>query len=176
MRTPFSWIPSEARIPILRRIFPLFTIVGIFMAALDSQLKSPISPFGIIDLQLTGSLDRVLELFGQWQGATRDILIFSLGADFTYAICYGLTFGIGCLIAADKFPKKKTFFELGSWAVAIAASLDWFENAACVQAVLHGPTLVTTRITFIIASIKYILVLPAIIAAIGAYLIPKPKA
>ena len=100
------------------------------------------------------------------------MLHFSLGLDYLYMVSYSLAIGLGCVLGGIKHPRFQNWANRLAWLLLVAAGLDAFENAACIAAIVSGPTLFTTEITFRFASLKFLFIVQGLLFVIWAKLAP----
>ena len=163
MRHPYAWLQESAYKALAKRLLILFIPVSVTMAILDSYLKSPeVAPLGILSLQFATSVDQVRNLFSKWTGQSQVVLCVSLGLDYLYMITYGALFSLGCSMGGLKLPQFRTLGFGLAWGMIWAALLDMVENAACIYALMHEPTTLSTQITYICATLKFSIILFAL--------------
>lgn len=97
-------------------------------------LRTAVSPFGIVSLELAGSADAAQRIHAAWGEAGRRAAAFNIRIDFLYLLAYGIALSIGCAVAATWWGRRSTrMASLGpamSLAMLLAAACDAVENVA----------------------------------------------
>lgn len=120
--SPFRWISAKARPRTLTVLLAATLCLSLAMSILGAPLKTPLSPRGIIDLELAGSAQLVGEYLAEWDLTTRLYLAAGLGFDYLYLVVYGLFFGLACHQMAE-WNKHVGFFN--DWARGSHGDAFW---------------------------------------------------
>ncbi len=176
MKHPFSGLPEQTYSVLFKRILPFTLVITAVMIALDTQLKnSEFAPLGILSLQFAQTPEAVQTLFSRWTGTSQVVLHFSLGLDYLYMVTYALAISLGCVLGGIKHPRFQRWAHVLAWLLIVAACLDAIENAACIAAIISGPTELTTAITYRFAGSKFFIIGLGLIFVIWAKLTPAKK-
>jgi hypothetical protein len=115
----------------------LSVLLIIGMTVLDSALKTPEAPAGIISFELAGTLAGAQKIMGSWDGPARIQAGISLGIDFFFLVAYACTLAAACRMVATRLRPRRPWMETlgflmagGAWC---AACLDTVENMALIQ-------------------------------------------
>jgi hypothetical protein len=158
MQHPLEFIQMNLRKPLFF-MFLILTILiyGVF-DILDKPFRNPVSPNGIVSLELAFAPYRTYEIVKSWEIAewhAKDLddlpedsllrygfvqysnplpfhfLYFGLGFDYLFMPVYALALSLGLLLASYEKPQwLRSYAALASWGVFIAALFDAVENYA----------------------------------------------
>ena len=139
---------------------------------IDAFLKSPNTPAGIVGFELAFSRERAASMLHAWtvNGALASARE-SLRLDFAFLLAYPVSLGLGCRILARR--NAGWFDRVGqqfSYAVFACIPLDATENLALLRMLDAGASSGMARIAGIAATIKFALVLGAVVFLIAAQL------
>ncbi len=139
---------------------------------IDGFLKSPITPAGIVGFELAFTRERAAFMLHAWTAngvlaSARE----SLRLDFAFLLAYPVSLGLGCRILTRR--NASWFDRVGrqlSNAVFACIPLDAIENVALLRMLDSGASSGMTRLVGIVATIKFALVLSAVVFLIAAQL------
>jgi hypothetical protein len=163
MSHPFTWLPRDARVPVL---LCLFAAVVAFMVYLDRQ-GVPLrafaeTPHGILDFELARNAARAGEILNAWQSLRLTVLT-QLQVDFGFLVAYPLFLSLACAMLSEsphaRWPAVALFL---SWAVLLACPLDATENLALLHMVKHGASDGAARLASTVSTVKWIIALAAV--------------
>ncbi len=110
---------------------------------LDVPLETPVARWGIVSLELSGTIERSQEIIDSWKGTALDNARSGLLLDFIFPLCYSTVMTIATFWAASIFRergfRKTAWLATGiAWLQWPAAVCDYVENIALwIQ--LRGP-------------------------------------
>ena len=161
---PLQWIPEEKRIPLFRILLALTLVLLLVFQALDSPLKTPVSPAGIVSFELAGSAVTAASIVSAWDSLARIYAAFGLGIDYLFMVSYALTFALAALLVGEKHGGKfAAFAPRVAWAAFAAAGFDAVENIALWRILTGKATAVCAALAAFCASLKFTLILLALI-------------
>lgn len=134
-----GWVDRErhsVRVLIISAGVSVVLMLG--MMVLDRDLKTPVSPAGIISFELVGTLTGAERIIGSWDESARIQAGISLGLDFFFLVAYAGTLAGACLLVSTHLKSYGltllgTILAWGAWGAAI---LDAIENLALIQLLL----------------------------------------
>jgi hypothetical protein len=144
---------------------------------LNTSLITPAAPAGIVSHQFAWTVEKAHAILASWVGRSSLFAAFSLGLDYLFIPSYALTVGLGALLAAGRHSARLR--QLGTWAlygVCTSALFDALENIGQARQLLIGDVgAPVIFLTGICASIKFGLLLVAILYGVVAGLLPKTR-
>lgn len=160
------WHPLAALPPGTWRVTTLLALLGLTALVgwrTAGDFKTPLTPRGIVDLELAGTSRRAAAIIKQWTAAgKRQAFLGHLRWDNVFLVCYSTALALGVLMAAGVlFRRGSRLYDaaiLLAWAQWAAGLLDLFENLALRRMfdALEGETL--PRITLLCAAPKFAIV------------------
>jgi hypothetical protein len=152
-------------------LLALTIILTVVLQAVDTPLKTPAAPQGIVSYELAGTTAAAQGILDSWDAGARVNAGFSLGLDYLYMPAYALTIGLACAWAARVLGSRKRWLDrLGrvlAFGLGLAALLDAVENYA-LTTMLFGAAAdpwpavarwcATGKFALIIAGLVYVLV------------------
>jgi hypothetical protein len=143
LRHPIYQLSRAKRVVLLGVTLVVGFVLWYALAQLDIPLETKEARWGIVSLELSGTVERSEEIIGSWKGAALDNARSGLMLDFLFPLCYSTVMTIGCFWAASLFHergfRKTAWLATGiAWLQWPAAVCDYVENIALwVQ--LRGP-------------------------------------
>jgi hypothetical protein len=154
------------------RLFWLMLLLTIAVAwIMRRPLTTPVTPGGILDLELAGAPERVREILAAWDASgVRDDAISNVQIDFVWLLLYSTTISLGCVLTAARLHERgwTRAGALGlalAWGQWLAALLDAVENVAMLR-LLQGsvaqpwPTIARAcaipKFALVVAGIAYV--------------------
>ena len=132
---------------------------------LDSVLKSPDTPLGIVGYEFAWTRERAESMLRAWRGlGVLESARESLLVDFVFLLAYPISLGLGCRLLARR--SAGMFDHVGvtlSYAVLVCMPLDAVENLALLRMLESGASDSMARVAAVSATIKFGLVLVAIV-------------
>ncbi|MEO6404860.1 MAG: hypothetical protein ABIY51_03965 [Ferruginibacter sp.] len=149
----------------------LLSIISLVMVFVMNEsgkpLKTPITPLGIINLEVAANINRVTEVQHTWKDAYLiKTAITNTCYDFAFLVCYASLFYFCCRQVAKQFSiysikgKLSTLF---SYSAILAGIMDLFENTGMLLSLNGHISNAVTMFTFTASLIKWILVAGCII-------------
>ena len=174
MSHPLDFIPASSRKKIFLSLLALtLVLVGVF-SFLDTPLRNPVSPSGIVSFELAGTPDKANAIIKEWDLRAQLFAALGLGFDYLFMVAYGLTISLGVLIAASKHGGK--FEKVGvyvGWGVLLAALFDAVENFALWRLLSGSATAFCPRVAAVSATIKFFLLVLGLGFALVGWLLRK---
>jgi hypothetical protein len=159
---PFTWMsgPVQKRAFIVMLILSIGTMIS--LSLIDTELKTPESPNGIVSFELAWTVDKAASIVRSWGQEGRVYAALSLGLDYLFLVCYAAAIALGCVLIGKIFEEKRgTLAKLGyllAWAQFPAAILDAVENFGLIRILLGSGAPLWPVIAGVCASIKFTLV------------------
>ncbi len=149
-----------------------FVLAALSLAALgiiDEKLKGPVVPLGIVSFELCAYTANCGAMVSSWTGITQAMAAMSLGVDYLFMVAYPAVICFGLLIgkAALPAPLQKVVTTLAV-AVWVAGLADAIENYHLFQMLVGQPVEQHAWIATMAATIKFVLLLPALVLWIGS--------
>ncbi len=141
-------------------------IMLIIMRWQGAGLITPVSPKGIVDLELATTTLRVQELLLRWNMAS---LKMNIWLDFLFIVSYVLFFSIATETVSNKWPDPGFMRKAGLWLARlayVAGVFDIAENLLMLQTVSGNHTNASLHLTYYCAILKF-----GLIACIVVYLL-----
>ena len=130
-------IPQSMRRPLLA----VLTVLCLPLMALASgRLTTPLTPRGIVDLELAGTEQRARTVLAAWDSAAKRRAVLAVRLDFLFLLVYSTAISVACMLAAGRLAHKPQMARAGralAWLQWGAGLLDAIENTALLQ-ILHG--------------------------------------
>ena len=199
MLAPHPWAGwSTRRLLQLLLVFGITTIViSALFSQWDQALRHPNAPYGIISLEMAGTVSATEAVIGPWSDTVRRMAIRITLVDYIYMIAYSSCLALLCLLTgrwaekaysaeaasaakAGRGRASTHFWAHLAWLPWIAAGFDAIENAATLFILMSPlrtpwPQLMTSA-----AVIKFMLLLFVIcvlaLGALGLALLPRRRA
>ena len=140
----------------------LWTLLALFLptlaglAVIDSGLKVPASPGGIISFEFCGfasSCDATLE---QWGVPGQKLALLSLGLDYLFLVVYPSLICVGLLLVSERVPVQwKTLTIFFAWLSLGAGIADAVENFLLIRIILSGLATSSGVVAAVFASAKF---------------------
>ena len=129
------------------------------MALQGAPLKvEGITPHGIIDIELAGTVPRAIEIYNNWKPDLIPIAIRHIFIDFLFLISYGTFLFAACLSLSKRFGKMAR--KVGVWMsilMILTSVFDALENILMLSTLSAHFKKEIVASTFIFASTKFIL-------------------
>jgi hypothetical protein len=113
-------------------LFAVSLVIGFVLwyalQQLDVPLETREARWGIVSLELSGTVERSQEIIDSWKGTALDNARSGLLLDFIFPLCYSTVMTIACFWAAGLFRERG--FRKTAWLATIVAWLQW-PAAAC---------------------------------------------
>ena len=176
MDHPFINLPSNRRKPLfILSLVVTLVIFGIFRV-LDSPLRTPAAPNGIVSFELAGNLETATSIINSWDARAGLFAGFGLGLDYLFMPFYALALSLGILLAAGRHPGafEKAGAWLG-WGALAAALFDAVENYSLWQLLLGNLQEGWANLAAMCATIKFGLLILGLAYALLGWVLPKKK-
>lgn len=125
--------------------FLLWVLITLFvptmagLAVIDSGLKVPAAPLGIISFELCGFLSTCDATLQQWGVEGRQLAMLSLGLDYLFMVIYPSLVCVGLLLVVASVPARAAKLTRSlAWIALLAGAADAFENYFLIRVVLTG--------------------------------------
>ena len=159
---PLSRLPSDVQ----RRVFWPLAILSsallVVFQVIDRVLRSPAAPYGIVSLELAGSVPAAQAVLASWDAQAQLLAAFGLGLDYLFIPIYSTAIALGCLIAAGVLRRGAwPVAGLGcalAWSLWIAALLDAAENVALMNILLGTVSAPWPQAAALFSAIKFVLI------------------
>lgn len=176
MNHPLTFFSSTRQKALFLSLLGLTLILFAFFRRLDTPLRTPAAPNGIVSFELAGDIKPAADILASWNAHSQLFAAFGLGLDYLFMPAYALTLSLGILLAAGRH--SGTFAKIGAWLGwgALAAALfDAVENFSLWQLMLGDFQALWPRLAAICATVKFSLLLLGLIYALIGWLWPKNK-
>jgi len=163
---PLVWLPAELwqACFIIALVSTALLMAGIHVT--NAPLENPVAPWGMVSLQLAGSLDRAQEVLASWGPAEQKWALCNLVVDFLYLVSYAVTLALGCLLLAQHFRGRPIMAQLGgwlAWGVVVAACLDAAENVLLIRMLGNDLHVAWAVLIYWCAVPKFVLIMAALV-------------
>jgi hypothetical protein len=176
MKHPLDFIPNERRRSLFLSLLFLTLILFAVFRVLDTPLRTPAAPNGIVSFELAGSPGNAQAMVDSWSEYARLLAAFGLGLDYLFMPAYASTLALGILLAAGRH--AGWFGRLGAplgWGALAAALFDAVENYGLLQSLLSPLFSLWPVVSAACATIKFVLLLLGLAYALIGWLWPKQK-
>ena len=176
MHHPLAFFPNENRKPLFFTFLAGTLILFAIFRVLDSPLRTPAAPNGIVSFELAGSPGASGEMVNSWSEYARLSAAFGLGIDYLFMPIYALALSLGILLAAGRHPGA--FAKLGAWlgwAALIAPLFDAVENYALLRSLLSQLFSLWPLVASVCATVKFALLLLGLVYALIGWVWPRNK-
>lgn len=133
MTHPLAHLTPKAR----ARLFWLMLVANLLLPLGMSGPYSAESPYGIVSLELAGTVARAEAIVASWDEAARIHAAFGIGLDYLFMLTYSTAMALACLWAAERWkatqPALARLGQLLAWGQGLAALLDGIENVALLR-------------------------------------------
>ncbi len=140
---PIEVLSRAKRAILFGATFVIGFVLWYALQQLDVPLETREARWGIVSLELSGTVERSQEIVESWKGNALDNARSGLLLDFIFPLCYSTVMTIACFWAAGLFRdrgfRKSAWLATGvAWLQWPAAACDYVENIALwVQ--IRGP-------------------------------------
>lgn len=171
---PFDLLPAGTwRVLTLAALLILTAFAG-FRASGD--FKTPLTPFGIIDLEFARTRLRANDIINTWtEQGKRQAFLTHLRWDNLFLVCYSTTLALSVLVAAGVMFRRGTraydIVVLLAWAQWVAGLLDLVENIALRRMFDSSAGETLPRIAFVCAAPKFVIALSGTLLALAGFVI-----
>ncbi len=148
-----------------------FVLAALSLAALgiiDEKLKGPDVPLGIVSFELCAYTANCAVMVSSWHGTTQAMAAMSLGLDYLFMVAYPAVICFGLLIGKASLPaplqRVATALAAAVWVAGLA---DATENYHLFQMLVGQPVEQHAWPATMAATIKFVLLLPALVLWIG---------
>lgn len=145
-----------SRKTLFRSVLALAVLSLAAMGAIDTGLKGPAAPMGIISFQFCGLGGTCDALLAQWGDHGRLLGMLSLGIDYLFLVTYPLLVMFGLQSLATRVPERlrapTSFF---AWFVLIAGIADALENYVLIRILLGQSDLGIAPVASAFAILKF---------------------
>ena len=159
---PFAWISKSVQKKAFIVMLILSIAIMVSLSMIDTELKSPEAPNGIVSYELAWTVDKAASIVQAWGPKGRVYAALSLGLDYLFLICYAAAIALGCALIAQQFGENRVnLAALGcllAWAQLPAAILDAIENFGLIKILLGSGASLWPVLAGVCASIKFALV------------------
>lgn len=130
---PLSWIPKERERIVLLVLLALEVLSISLLALADFQLRSDVTPMGIVSFQFLGNGVDAKRALMAWGEGGRIYAAFSLGADYLFMVVNALLLALLAGMLGRKLKTSRPgFWSLSAamaWVFILAGVCDAIENA-----------------------------------------------
>lgn len=170
MRHPLEQIVASRRQRVFWVLVALTLLVEAVFLLTASPLTTEAAPAGIVSFELAATTPVVESILASWDAVARERAAFIQGLDFLFIPLYAAAIGMGCMMAADTFPRKKLkFAAVGrwlAWGLIVAGLLDVIENISLLVMLFVAPSQPWALIAAACAVPKFTLVLLGLMYAL----------
>jgi hypothetical protein len=140
---PIEVLSRAKRAVLFGATFVIGFVLWYALQQLDVPLETREARWGIVSLELSGTVERSQEIVDSWKGTALDNARSGLLLDFIFPLCYSTVMTIACFWAAALFRergfRKSAWLATGiAWLQWPAAVCDYVENIALWMQ-LRGP-------------------------------------
>lgn len=171
---PMLAIRTENRKGLLITLVVAIVIIFIIFRFLDSPLRTPSAPSGIVSYELAGSTSRASLILGSWGTTARLYAAFGLGFDYLFMLVYAACLSLACLMAASRH--MGWVQRLGSWlawGMLLAALADAVENLSLWVELNGTVTSFWAGLAAACASLKFSLLVLGVLYSLLGWLMPR---
>jgi hypothetical protein len=180
LNQPLAWIPDGKRKRVFLALLAWTLVLFSILQVLNTPLVTSAAPAGIVSHQFAWTAEKAHAILASWAGRPSLSATFGLGLDYLFMPSYALTVALGALLAAGRQSIPAGWLSrLGTWTaygVFTAAVFDALENIGQAQQLLTG--VVTSPVTILVgvcATLKFTLLLLAILYGFAGWLLPKKR-
>jgi hypothetical protein len=123
LKHPIQTLSRGKQAALLITAFVLGFVLWYALQRLDVPLQTPEARWGIVSLEVSGTVDRSQEIVNSWNVTARDNAQSGLLLDFIFPLCYSTAMTIACFWAASLFRERG--FRKASWVATGIAWLQW---------------------------------------------------
>ncbi|HXY36960.1 MAG TPA: hypothetical protein VEI07_22220 [Planctomycetaceae bacterium] len=128
LRHPILELSRPKRVALFGVAFLIGFVLWYALQQLDVPLQTREARWGIVSLELSGTVERSQEIIDSWKGTALDNARSGLLLDFIFPLCYSTVMTIACFWAASLFRDRG--FRKTAWLATVIAWLQW-PAAAC---------------------------------------------
>jgi hypothetical protein len=173
LRHPTQVLTRAKRAVLLGVSFVVGFVLWYALQQLDVPLETREARWGIVSLELSGTVERSQEIVDSWKGTALDNARSGLLLDFIFPLCYSTVMTIVCFWAASVFRergfRKTAWLATGiAWLQWPAAVCDYVENVALwmqIRGPIQDPWPAIARDS---ATIKFTLIAVGLCVVVGA--------
>lgn len=144
------------------------------LGMIDSYLKNALSPLGIVSFEFCAYQSNCEPIVASWTGTAHSMAAMSLGLDYLFMLAYSAAICFGLLLAAPNLPSAlQRLALLFAWGIWIAGGADAIENYHLFQMLLGQPVAAHQWGAAAAATIKFAIVVPALVVWLLATLWPR---
>lgn len=156
----------------LKRLFwflaALFVPTAIALIRIDADLRTIHAPLGIVSFEFCGFTNACTAILADWGERGRALVMLSLGLDYLFLLSYAGMLCTALLLVADApGPRGASLVGLVAVGAAGAGLADAAENYALIQIVLGANPSAFGPSAGVFASVKFALVLTALLTWAG---------
>jgi hypothetical protein len=123
LRHPTQVLTRAKRAMLFGGSFVIGFVLWYALQQLDVPLETREARWGIVSLELSGTVERSQEIIDSWKGTALDNARSGLLLDFIFPLCYSTVMTIACFWAASVFRERG--FRKTAWLAAGVAWLQW---------------------------------------------------
>ena len=164
---PFAQVNQQIRKRWVWIFIALALLMSALMTTISKPLTTPAAPAGIISYELAGNLANAQAMINSWDTTAKIQAGLSLGLDFLYPLIYAMAICLAVVVASGRF--HGWLASVGAWlawGIWIAAGLDYIENVALIQLLLGSTNELWPTLAYWCATIKFVLIILAILYAL----------
>ncbi|MDP1546547.1 MAG: hypothetical protein Q8L87_11030 [Anaerolineales bacterium] len=201
MQHPLEFLPLYLRKPFFFVFLALTILIYGVFDVLDKPFRNPVSPSGIVSLELAFTPYRAHEIVKSWEDGEWDAkglddlpedsllrygfvqyrsplpfhyLYFGLGFDYLFMPVYALVLSLGLLLASREKPEwLRSYAAWVGWGAFAAALFDAVENYALWKILTENIVTPFPQIAGICATIKFTLLILSMTVAVVAVFYKK---
>ncbi|MFZ5880115.1 MAG: hypothetical protein ACOY0R_12155 [Chloroflexota bacterium] len=176
MQHPLEFVHRDSR----KQLFFTFLLLTLGMfaifQALDTPMKTPAAPNGIVSYELAGTVEKSAAMLASWDESARLNVAFGLGFDYLFMPIYAIFIALATLLAAGRHQGwLRSLGAAAGWGAFLAALFDAVENFALWHILSYGASDPWPGLAAVCASIKFFFFIAGILYAAGGGLIPRQK-
>ena len=176
MQHPLEFVARASRGPLF--VTFLLLTLGMFaiFQALDSPLRTPAAPNGIVSYELAGTAERSAAMVASWDESARLNVAFGLGFDYLFMPTYAIFIALATLLAAGRHSGwLRSLGAAAGWGAFAAALFDALENFGLWQILSAGASDPWPGVAAGCAWAKFFLFAAGILYALLGGLTPRQK-
>lgn len=167
---------------LLTRLFwitlTLTCLVMVELAIIDSHIKTPAAPLGIVSFEFCGFTHSCGAMLNTWDTKQQQWVMLSLGLDYLFMLLYPATFFLALLLLASKITGPlKVLTIILAWLSWGAGLFDAIENTFLIDMLLNHSDL--GLFAAVAATLKFTIVVLALLWVLWGYpacVLRKPDA
>jgi hypothetical protein len=158
---PVLWIAPEHRSRFFQVIAFCTILVAAVLGTMGQVLHTPHAPMGVLSFELAFTAEALRLMIAEWMPYLATSVGFQLGLDFLLIPLYALALS-AALLYSRKEPAR--WIHILAWLLLVAGACDGVENLCLLTCVITAPTDALALAAGLCASVKFAILVVALIA------------